>query len=246
MEIEQAVEVFVRALCFSRSFTYPYLVSRVGGAWRLHDDPPREGSRNEEWVAYRLLPAELDELATRHRQGKYALCVIRGMGDDPDPIKAAYRDLGYRLQFTEPFFVHSLSSLPSLSSSVRTERVADLEMAHRLAKAARSRQILSHHLKDPDPPIRQYVATDGAEMVGWVKSIVVGDATWVSNLYVKPEARRRGIGKALMARMLADDKKHGSKGSVLLASHTGAKLYPLLGYEQIGELMLFKLRKPGI
>jgi len=51
--------------------------------------------------------------------------------------------------------------------------------------------------------------------------------------------RRQGIGAALMNAMLRDDKEHGSQASVLLASHAGAMLYPQLGYEKIGELLLF-------
>jgi predicted acetyltransferase len=51
--------------------------------------------------------------------------------------------------------------------------------------------------------------------------------------------RRRGIGQALLCRMLRDDRTHGSKCSVLLASHTGALLYPRVGYERIGTLFMF-------
>lgn len=239
---ERAIEVFVKAFSFTRSYTYPFAPTQFGDAWVMRDDPPRADSRKEEWVAWRMPPAEMDGLVTRHGGPRFAICAIRATEDDPKPINDAYRELGYRLQFTEPFFVHSLAALPLVSPDVEVVRVLDSELANRLAKAARSRQILPAHLAEPNPPIRQYVAIDDGELVGWVRSIVVGDATWVSNLYVKADFRRRGIGAALMARMLADDKAHGSTGSVLLASHTGAKLYPQLGYEVIGELMLFGRR----
>ena len=39
--------------------------------------------------------------------------------------------------------------------------------------------------------------------------------------------------------MLQEDRAHGAKQAVLLASHAGAKLYPLLGYEQIATLLIF-------
>lgn len=51
--------------------------------------------------------------------------------------------------------------------------------------------------------------------------------------------RRRGIARALLGRMLQDDRAYGATLAVLLASHTGAKLYPLIGYQQIGELLLY-------
>jgi hypothetical protein len=39
--------------------------------------------------------------------------------------------------------------------------------------------------------------------------------------------------------MLRDDRARGSKRSVLTASHTGALLYPRVGYERIGTLFMF-------
>jgi predicted GNAT family acetyltransferase len=96
------------------------------------------------------------------------------------------------------------------------------------------------HLGRDDAPLRQYAALDGdGAIVGWAKSIVVGDATWVQGMYVRPEFRRQGIARAMLSRLLRDDRAHGSRASFLLASHTGAKLYPVVGYEQIGELLLF-------
>ena len=58
-------------------------------------------------------------------------------------------------------------------------------------------------------------------------------------MYAWPSHRRRGIGSALLCHMLKDDRRRGFKQSVLLASHTGALLYPKVGYEQIGLLYIF-------
>jgi predicted acetyltransferase len=58
-------------------------------------------------------------------------------------------------------------------------------------------------------------------------------------MYVQPAYRRRGIARAMLSRMLQDDQRGGANHAVLLASHTGAKLYPVVGYEQIGKLLLF-------
>jgi hypothetical protein len=43
--------------------------------------------------------------------------------------------------------------------------------------------------------------------------------------------------------MLQDDAAYGARQAVLLASHTGAKLYPVVGYEQIGTLLLYAPEK---
>jgi len=70
-----------------------------------------------------------------------------------------------------------------------------------------------------------------------------GNSTWCSNMYVRPACRRRGIGRALLAQMLRDDRARGAAKSVLLASHTGALVYPRVGYEQIGVLLIFAPRR---
>jgi predicted acetyltransferase len=58
-------------------------------------------------------------------------------------------------------------------------------------------------------------------------------------MYVAPAHRRHGIGGALLVKMLRDDRRLGFQQSVLLSSHTGALLYPRLGYRQIGLLYIF-------
>jgi len=68
-------------------------------------------------------------------------------------------------------------------------------------------------------------------------------ATWCADMHINASHRRRGIGRALLCRMLRDDRARGSKCSVLTASHTGALLYPRVGYERIGTLLLFAPRR---
>ena len=64
-------------------------------------------------------------------------------------------------------------------------------------------------------------------------------------MFVEPDFRRRGIGKSLLLRMLRDDRAAGATLSVLLASHAGALLYPTVGYQEIGKLLLFTPRRGG-
>jgi len=237
--MERAIETFARGYAFTRSFTHPYLAEQIGPVWVTRDAPRTRGDyRTEEWIAYGVPPAEVDNLTRKHARGRYAICAIRGLDDPMAPLRDAYKELGYRLNTTEPFMVHSLQEIPQFDCPVEIQRATTPEVADRLNKAARSRQILPRHLKGDDT-LRQYVALEGDEPVGWVRSITVGDATWCSNMYVKPEFRRRGIARALLGRMLQDDRDAGAQTAVLLATHTGALLYPALGYEMIGTLLLF-------
>jgi predicted acetyltransferase len=72
-----------------------------------------------------------------------------------------------------------------------------------------------------------------------VRSVDAVGATWCADMYVNATHRRRGIGQALLCRMLRDDRARSSKCSVLTASHTGALLYPRVGYQRIGTLLMF-------
>jgi len=239
-----AIEVFVRGHAAGRSRTFPYEVGRVGPLWRMRDAPrknPRD-YRKEEWIAHDADPGNVDALARRHARGRFFVCVMIADGEPDAPMRAAYKALGYRLLATEGFFVQSLKRIPKPPSPVSIERVRTPELAARLGKITRTRPIPDHQLGD-DAPFRQYVALDGTTIVGRVRSVDAAGATWCSDMHVERRHRRRGIGRALLARMLRDDRARGSRCSVLTASHAGALLYPHVGYERIGTLFMFAPRR---
>jgi len=246
--IGKAIEVFVYGYAFARSFTHPYEPHRVENLWVVRDAPRKKPAdyRREEWVVRATdagaEAATVDQIIRRHTRGHFCICAIRKM-DEPDaPIRAAYKSIGYRLGGTESLMVHPLARIPKLPEPFPVERVMTQELADRLNKAAGQRQIHPAHFA-PDSPLRQYAAIDAGNPVGWARSIAAGDSTWVQSMYVLPAYRRRGIGKSILANLLRDDRVHGSTASYLLASHAGALLYPHVGYEQIGQLLLFTPKK---
>ena len=241
--LHHAIEVFARGFCFTRSFTHPYLAERVGQIWAVRDAPRERGEyRREEWIAHGVALEEIDATARKHTRGRFAVCAIHGVDESDQPLRSGFRALGYRLGGTEPVMVHKLKRIPRFDSPVEIVRVTAEDLAERVNKAARFRQILPEHLLT-DSPLRQYAAIADDKPVGWVRSIDVERATWCADMYVVPEFRRRGIARAMMARMLRDDRAHGSELAVLTASHAGAKLYPIVGYRQIATLMLYTPKK---
>jgi GNAT superfamily N-acetyltransferase len=242
--IEFAIEVFVRGHSATRSRTFPYEVSRAGPLWLMRDAPRRNPRdyRKEEWIAHDVDPRKVDAVARRHTRGRFFICAVIADGSSDERTRAAYKALGYRLLATEGFFVQRLKRIPRQASSVSIERVRTLELAARFGKVTRTRPISSDLLRD-DAPFRQYVALDGEDIVGRVRSVDAVGATWCADMYVDPAHRRRGIGQALLSRMLRDDRTRGSGCSVLTASHTGALLYPRVGYDRIGTLFMFAPRR---
>jgi GNAT superfamily N-acetyltransferase len=238
--IRAALEVFVRGFCAQKSATHPYEFSQIDGVWMMRDTPRKNPRyyRKEEWVAYGTPAAKVDTLARRQTRGRFFVCAVRSMNEADEPLRASYKELGYRLLSTEPLFIHRLKKIPKAHAPAVIERVATDEMARKFGKASRSRPIPVEQL-GKDAPFRQYVALEDEKIVGWVRSIDAGDSTWCANMYVAPKSRRQGIGTALLCKMLRDDKQRGRQQSVLLSSHTGALVYPCVGYEQIGLLYIF-------
>lgn len=243
MVMGKAIEVFARGFSFTRSFTHPYLAHREESLWVVRDAPRKGGRyRREEWIAHGIEPSEIDRVARKYTRGYFAVCAICAREESDAGIRAEFKKLNYRLNRTEAVMVHRLKWIPRLAVPLAIEEVKTPEMADRLNEVARARQILPEHLSRGSP-IRQYVALEEKQPIGWVRSIEVNGATWCSNLFVVPRSRRRGIGRALICRMLRDDRSNGSELAVLTASHAGAMLYPKIGYEQIGILLLYTPKK---
>ena len=238
-ELPAAIETFARTYSFTRSFSYPCEAKRVGPLWVIRDKPRTRGTyRNEEWVASGLDPADVHRIVRENCRPRHAICAIVPMAEPDGPLRDGYRRLGYRLGTTEPLMVHDLERIPHCASLAKIERVMSEDIANRLAKFARKRQILPEQLT-PDAPLRQYVALVDGQMVGHVRSATASSMSSCSNMYVLPAFRRRGIARALLCAMLRDDRSAGSRMSMLLASHVGARLYPVVGYRQIGTLFLY-------
>ncbi|HEY2411125.1 MAG TPA: GNAT family N-acetyltransferase [Pirellulaceae bacterium] len=243
-QIRGTIQTFVRGFCAQKSATHPYEFAKIGDVWVMRDAVRKNPRyyRKEEWIAYGTPAAEVDIIARRQTRGRFFVCAVRGMEESDEKLRASYKEIGYRLMATEPLFVHRLKTIPRAASPAVIERVASEDMARRFGKASRSRPIPIEQF-GKDAPFRQYVALESEEIVGWVRSIDAGGSNWVANMYVRPKSRRRGIGMALLTKMLRDDKKRGAKQSVLLSSHTGALVYPRVGYEQIGMLYIYAPRK---
>lgn len=239
--IDLALEVFMRGFSFTRSFTHPYIPQKIErGVWMVGDAPRKSGIyRKDEYAAYGLSPEVLHEIAQKHSRNRYQICAFLKDGESDADLRSEFKALGYRLGATEAFMVNDLRAVPAASAPVGIKRVETQDEADRLAKAARTRQILPEHLSTKNPPLREYMAVDGEEIVGWVGSVMVGKYQWCTNMHVVPSHRRRGIARALMARMLEDDRATGANANVLTASHAGSKLYPLVGYQQLGRLYIF-------
>ena len=206
----------------------------------MRDEVPRKfDTRNSEVVVLDLDPKEAAKQLRQLKCGRFYLAAMNRPGQDVNETKRAYKAEHFRLMRSEPMFVCRVGKHIKAPSECRMTRIVNQPDADRVAAAAGRPQIREKDMVE-GAPLRLFAAWEGDGPVAWVRSIRTNPTTsWVSNLYVKPTHRRMGIGRALMSFLLDDDGGRGIGTSILLASSDGAKLYPLLGYCQIGTLQLF-------
>jgi GNAT superfamily N-acetyltransferase len=235
MNVPRAIEVFVTAFGANKSRTHPYLVEQhevPGGVlWTMADKLPRRNPRKSEVIVYHVQP----EVAVEHAHALVGWHFLGAMLDGEEQIGAsdvAYKALGYRPLASERFFVHDMKDVPVFTSE---PPVRLIESAAQLATIPQQVPQPRRWMED----LRQYAIWDEIRDYGWVTSRDVGRDSWVGDLWVPNNLRRRGYGRALMSRLLQDDRDLGREWSVLLSSTVGSYLYPQLGYRQIGVLRLY-------
>ncbi|MGI8922427.1 MAG: GNAT family N-acetyltransferase [Fimbriimonadales bacterium] len=245
--LDRAVEVFVHGFCFGRSIKHPYEAEKIAGLWVLRDAPGAKKPRKTEVIAHGIAPEMVFSKIADSVPEWHFVCHMYGPEESGDKIRSAYKGAGYRAIATEWTFGHDLRNIPEVVIDPPVKRVLDPADADRIAKAARGRQIRDEDLVADQPKQRLYAVMDSSTVFGWVSSIPVGDAAWVANLFVDKKHRGRGLGRALMSKLLLDDSEEGLTASYLLASTAGARLYPHLGYERIGTMQVFcpAKRLPG-
>jgi GNAT superfamily N-acetyltransferase len=235
-----AVEVFVRGFCFMKSSARPYFAERLGELWLLHDPPGARRPRKAEVVAHGMAPAEVVRRVRAADVGWHFVCHLHESDAAFQPIRDAYKRLGYRALATEWMFAIDPAAAPAFASQPPVRRVRAGEDAARIQRARRGqRAIRAEHLVAEPAPQRLYAVMDDGAVYGWVSSVPVERRAWVADLFVEARHRGRGFGRALMSALLADDRAHGVTASLLLASSDGARLYPHLGYRRLGVLQIF-------
>ncbi len=240
-EFKDAIAVFANGHCVGKSVTHRYEANQIGSIWQLRD-APRKNARNyrkEEYICSGIAPHRVDSIARENTRGRFFICDIVPSAVDNTAYRREYKALGYRLLATEPFFIHDMKRIPSpKNKSVKIQLVEESSLAARLGQALRMKPLTDSYFGEHGL-FRQYVALAGEKIVGWVRSVPAGRSNWCSTLGVIETYRRRGIGQTLLAKMLRDDRRLDVETSVLLASHTGALLYPGLGYKMIGMLYIY-------
>lgn len=243
MDLERIVDVVVRGFSAVRSRTHPYPVRKFGALWFVADAPGGglRDVRNSEWFAVGL-PSDGEISAMRAGlTDRYRLCIAHGGLERDIALEASLKKRQFAYVAGEPIFVCDARRFARVAGPAEISRVSDETLATAIGKLARGRQIAQSEIGNDAAAGRLFVARVDGVPVGWVSSIRIDQtAGWVSNLFVVPTHRRRGIGSALMRGLLRDDRSRGISLTVLTSSKAGAGVYEGVGFRQVGLLQVFR------
>jgi ribosomal-protein-alanine N-acetyltransferase len=100
-----------------------------------------------------------------------------------------------------------------------------------------TREMFVREFQNPDVSHIYVVRADGGPVVAYCSCWLVSDELHINNVAVRPEWRRRGIGRALLRHVLHDTAQHGARRATLevrRSNEAARTLYAGLGFEVAG------------
>lgn len=201
------------------------------------------GTPFAEFFAYGCEPAEaLAAVAASRPPPRHYLTVL----EDRSGLREMIERGGFRLDDTETLMALKLAaaSLPEPAWDVSVVRTAEEAEWHNANDPQGMRWALPDNLADPR--MRHYaVVRDGRLLARGRNFHLDAGHSYVSRVYTAETQRGQGLARALMARLLADDRARGARWSVLTASLMGEPLYRRLGYQALGTILIFEAGTPS-
>jgi GNAT superfamily N-acetyltransferase len=92
------------------------------------------------------------------------------------------------------------------------------------------------HLRAKTPPVVTWLADLDGEPVGFFSALVCGGAAYLEDLYVRPDARGRGVATALVAHAVEHSRQQGAAFCALAAraDDTPKDMYARMGFRPLG------------
>ncbi|MBQ1477440.1 MAG: GNAT family N-acetyltransferase [Erysipelotrichaceae bacterium] len=90
---------------------------------------------------------------------------------------------------------------------------------------------------------RYFAVTDNGRYVGYASCRIQNDVVWLSSLYVRPENRRKGIGKLLLEKAEAIAEEYGNDTLYMYVHPNNELMIPFLASQGYDVLNLIEIRK---
>lgn len=196
------------------------------------------GAPFAEFFAHGCDPAEaLAAVAASRPPARHYLTVLEDRPGLREPLERG----GLRLDDTETLMALDLAAAELPAAGEEAARISGAEAAawHNANDPQGLRWVLPDNLADPR--MVHYGLARGGQLLARGRNLHLdGEHSYVSRVYTAASHRGQGLGRALMARLLADDRARGARWSVLTASGMGERLYARLGYRALGTILIFE------
>ncbi|NTU79101.1 MAG: GNAT family N-acetyltransferase [Chloroflexales bacterium] len=196
------------------------------------------GTPFAEFFAYGSNPAAaLAAVAASRPPQRHYLTVL----EDRPGLRETIERGGFRLDDTEALMALDLAAAPLPLPEWEVSVLRSVEAAewHNANDPQGIRWALPANLADPR--MAHYaIVRDGRLLARGRNFHLDAGHSYVSRVYTAEAHRGRGLARALMTRLLADDRARGARWSVLTASRMGEPLYARLGYRALGTILIFE------
>jgi GNAT superfamily N-acetyltransferase len=206
---------------------------------------PERGRRgqefSEEFFALDRNAAEVLAAVRDARPGPdHLIADVRTESDSPQGV---YLAAGYEFGSQEPLLVADLVDSNSRPpADVPVARLETMAQVERVLATQRSveypQRLFSQELLD-DPLISIRTVFAGSEFRAIGKMAVGGSGAYITDVMTMPEARRQGLGEAIMRALHADARVAGVRVAALTSTAMAEPLYERLGYLRVGTVTLF-------
>lgn len=238
MNTTTAYAVFINALTLIRGLTGDGLRMDVDAVplfrWQRHTDT--QTTLHDEAVVHARKPSDVLRALCSLPPGKehYITTV-----NDPSEMCHEYEQAGYACMFTEWLMVRPLTEL---LEAVNTDevKVATLADVPRLIQNDAEDRPWIWPQTAAHPAIHSYYIWRGGQVAArawcWQQD---ASTSYVSHVFTHPDHRRKGLAQQVVLRLLQDCAVRGEQWSVLASTVAGEPLYRTLGYESLGEILVF-------
>lgn len=208
----EAVAVYFEAKALLFQYVPDFRLLDVGPLKCLHNHP--DWSEVDAFYALDVAPAKV--VAAIRSYCPDANHMVTAFTAGPDPLKAAYLELGYRLlPWAQSFMVKPLLESVDFGNS------EVVQVRH-------------------TSTTRDYWIEESGQPVCWGRSLMTSaKAIYVSGMETLPAYRRRGLASAILHRIHNDALESGAERSVLCSSPLGLPLYLARGYNLLAYMQAF-------
>jgi GNAT superfamily N-acetyltransferase len=239
LTIGEAMAAFVAGWVYTRRMERTIAVDDFHGMARLSfSGAPELRQRFDELMILDRAADEVVGLARSAFAGIHHLLTV--FTNAPEETVIAYGKQDYHLNSREYLMAIDLGEAEIAAPDYLAVGQVASEEERLWFNAAHGREVIPLHAL-VDERLGYYYVRFGDDLACEGRCAMTDNhIALIDSVYTAEAYRRRGLGSALMAAILADAVSKGAGYSVLAASEDGRKLYLTLGYEVLADLLVFE------